>query len=121
MEAKRGFIRPEDIAVLERNWIEQQPVKGTRKEIDHVVAVRLYLPFSSMSWWITEKEPSSDIMFGLGQIHEAELGYCSLEELTEVRHPQGLRVLQDVSFRPDKRLSWYTALARRSGGLIALG
>lgn len=122
MTPVRGLIRPEDIAVLEENWRQQQPVKGTRDEIDHIVQVRLYLPFSQgMSWWLTEKEPGSDLMFGLCQITEAELGYVSLDELSEVRHPQGPRVLQDTTFRPSKSLSWYTALARRSGGMIAVG
>ena len=121
MEAKRGLIRPEDIAVLERNWTEQQPRKGTRDEIDHIVAVRLYMPFSTCLWLITEKEPDSDLLFGGCQIFEYELGYATITELAEVRHPQGLKVLQDTTFRPDKPLSWYTALARRSGGLISIG
>lgn len=121
MSGWEGLIRAVDIAVLENNWRDQQPVKGTRSEIDHIVQVRLLLPFSSAAWWLTEKEPGTSLAFGLCQITEAELGYLDLDELASVRHPQGPRVIQDRTFKPEKRLSWYADLAKRSGGMIHLG
>jgi hypothetical protein len=113
----RQLIRAEDIAKLEANWIEQQPVMGTENEIDFVPVVRLYLPFSTCLWILTEKDPNSSIAFGLCQITEPELGSVDLDELCDVRHPQGLRVIQDLNFKPEITLSDYARLARRHGML----
>jgi hypothetical protein len=112
-------IRPEDIQQLEANWTAQQPVKGTRDEIDHRPVIKLFVPWAGGTWLVTEKEPGSSLAFGLADLGYPEMGYICLEELFSIRGPGGLTVEQDIHFRADKPLSEYAAQARKDGYIRA--
>lgn len=112
------LIRPEDIQRLVMNRQQQAPVQGTRKEIDFEPCVRLHIPGTDMLWLLTELDEDL-IAFGLCQIHVAELGSVWLPELIDI-DVQGLRVVQDTSFKPTRTLSAYAKMARSNGGLLII-
>lgn len=118
VERKRGLIRPEDIIRMMENHQRQRPVQGTKQEIDFEPVVRLYLPFSNCSWLLSEME-TPEVAFGLCDLDMGfpELGSVYLPELEELR-VQGLRVLQDVDFKPRMTISRYADEARRKGGIV---
>lgn len=98
------------------NAAKQAPLKGTRREKDFKPVVRLHLPFTYCVWLLTELEDDG-MAFGYCQITDGELGSVWLPELMEVQS-RGLRVVQDLDFKPVMTLSEYAALARRCGGLL---
>jgi len=55
-----------------------------KKPEDTPVVVKFFNPYGSGTWYITEFD-GEDIMFGLCCIHEAELGYVSLNELEDLK------------------------------------
>ena len=55
-----------------------------KKPEDVPVVVKFFNPYGSGTWYITEFD-GEDIMFGLCCIHEAELGYVSLNELESLK------------------------------------
>lgn len=61
--------------------------------------VKLFTPDSSWTWYVTEFD-GEDLLFGLVDGFEAELGYFSLSELTQLRGPLGLPVERDRFFEP---------------------
>ena len=113
-------IKPEDVAALERNWQEQQPRKGLN-EVDYLPVCKLFLPWTSGTWLVTEKEPNSSLCFGLADLGMGcpELGYFCLEELYDVVGPGGLRVEQDIHWMPAKTLTGYADTAIKKGWLQA--
>lgn len=54
---------------------------------DVPVVLKLFNPYGSGTWYITEASVEGDdvVMFGLCSIQEAELGYVSLNELQSLR------------------------------------
>lgn len=114
-------LRRETQIELEQNWIEQQPLKGTRQERDFNPVCKLFLPWTSGTWLLTEKEPGSSLCFGLCDLGMGcpELGYVDLEEIHDVQGPGGLRVEQDIHWRADKPLSAYAAQATAQGYIQA--
>jgi hypothetical protein len=62
--------------------------------------VRIFDPCGSWSWYITEFSPETGEAFGLVKGFETELGYFSLEELSEVRGKMGIGLEIDVHFLP---------------------
>lgn len=69
---------------------------------DQVAHVRLFLPGTAATWWISSLDVEGDLAFGfatLGDPEMAELGYISLSELEGLR--VGLfRVERDLHFSP---------------------
>lgn len=102
---------------LEANWREQEPLKGTRQEIDFKAVCKLFLPWTSGTWLLTELEPNSSIAFGLCDLGfgTPEIGNVCLRELFSVTGPGNLWVEQDIHFRATKTLSEYAAEAMRIG------
>lgn len=48
------------------NGCQQQPLRGTSREIDHVPVVKLFTPDAGATWLLTEIDSDeSDIAFGL--------------------------------------------------------
>ena len=105
---------------LEANWIEQQPRKG-RNETDYRPVCKLFLPWTSGTWLLSEKEPGSSLCFGLCDLGMGcpELGYVDLEELYNIEGPAGLRVERDIHFTPSMTLSKYASAATREGYIKA--
>ena len=71
---------------------------------DAVALVKLFTPWSSWTWHLTEASRKGDdvIMFGLVDGHEKELGYVSLNEITSIRGPMGLAIERDLFWSPKK-------------------
>ena len=108
-------IRPADLAQLEANWTEQLKVKGTNGEMDLTPVVKIFSPIGSATILVTEKDPDSGLSFGIVDLGfgSPEMGYLDLEEVLSVKLPGGLRMEQDLYFKPDKSLSQYASEARR--------
>ncbi|MET0376744.1 MAG: DUF2958 domain-containing protein [Rhizorhabdus sp.] len=115
------MIRPGDIQQLVLNWQAQAPVKGTRAEIDHRPAVKLFNPVGAGTWLISELEPDSSLAFGLCDLGmgEPELGYVCLDELASLKLVAGLGIEQDIHWEADKTLSQYASESRRLGYIKA--
>ena len=72
---------------------------------DAIVLVKLFSPWGSWTWYLTEASRKGDdiLMFGLVDGHVKELGYVSLNEVMAVRGPMGLAIERDLFWSP-KRL-----------------
>jgi len=55
-----------------------------KEPTETAVIVKFFNPFGSGTWYATEFD-GEDIMYGLANIFEPELGYFSLQEMEEVR------------------------------------
>jgi hypothetical protein len=67
---------------------------------DPVARVRLFNPTGVGTWFICEYDPTTHMAFGLSVLHEAEVGYISMEELTAYRGRFGLPIERDLHFKP---------------------
>lgn len=114
-------MRPEDVQQLVINWQEQHPRKGTPLEMDYKPVCKLFLPWASATWLVTELEQDSSLAFGLADLGlgTPELGYFCLEEIWDVQGPGGIRVEQDLHFKPKMTLRQYATEARKSGSIRA--
>lgn len=72
---------------------------ATENEADPLVVVKWFTPWTSWTWYVLEFD-GKDICFGYVVGHEAELGYFSLREISELQGPAGLRVERDLFFEP---------------------
>jgi hypothetical protein len=61
--------------------------------------LKLFTPDSSWTWYVTEFD-GEDLMYGLVDGHEKELGYFSLSEMQAVRGPLGLAIERDIHWTP---------------------
>ncbi|MGA1849449.1 DUF2958 domain-containing protein [Sphingobium sp. HT1-2] len=113
-------IRPNDLKQLEQNWIEQQKVKGTSREMDLRPVIKLFSPVGSATILVSEKDPEGGLSFGIVDLGfgAAEMGYLDLEEVLTAELPMGLRMEQDLYWTADKTLSQYADAARRNGGVL---
>ena len=76
------------------------PLYATENLDDPMVWIKLFTPDSNWTWYLTEFDPAERMGFGLVIGPEQELGYFSLDEMTESRGPLGLRVERDLHFKP---------------------
>jgi hypothetical protein len=69
---------------------------------DAIVYVKFFTPWTRWSWFATEGEQQGDdfIFFGYVIGHEREWGYFSLNELSSVTGPFGLKIERDIHFKP---------------------
>lgn len=88
---------------------------------DPVPVLKLFNPFGSGRWLITEILPDGDTLFGLCDLDMGfpELGYVSLDELEAIRLPFGLRIQRDPGFVGHVALSQWAQLARHLGSVQA--
>ena len=77
---------------------------GTEKEKikDKKAIIKFFNPCGVGTWYAVEGEKQDDdfIFWGLVDLHEKELGYFSLNELSSVKLPFGLRIERDIHFSP---------------------
>lgn len=115
----KELIRADDIHKLQMNWIEQQPLKGTPREIDLQPVVKLFNPLGCGTWLVTECDEEG-LAIGLADVGYPEIGYFHLQEIAEVELLGGLvRIEQDLHFEARKTLSEYAAEARQKGHIVA--
>jgi hypothetical protein len=69
---------------------------------DPTVHLKLFCPWSSWSWFITEGEQQGEDFTFFGYVigHEKEWGYISMNELLSVKGPAGLYIERDEYFTP---------------------
>lgn len=76
------------------------PLYSTENDGDQaIVSVKYFTPDAQWSWFPTEFD-GDDLMFGLVDGFEAELGYFSVSELESVRGSLGLPIERDLYFEP---------------------
>lgn len=118
MNGWREMLTPEVVAQLEANHREQEPVKGSNAERDFWPCAKLFLPWTSGTWLLTELEPDG-LAFGLADLGYPEMGYISMDEIWEVVGPGGLRVERDIHWKATKPLSEYATESRQLGYIRA--
>jgi hypothetical protein len=69
---------------------------------DPMVYMKLFQPWGSWTWFITEGEEQDGdyLMFGYVIGFEREWGYVSLNELSSIKGPYGLKIERDIHFTP---------------------
>ncbi|MBP1847852.1 hypothetical protein J2046_006136 [Rhizobium petrolearium] len=90
---------------------------GRRRDTDHVPVVKFFNPLGAGVWLATELDAGGDILFGLADLGEPELGYFSLEEMASVRLPFGLGIERDILFSGDFPISVWAEAAREAGSI----
>lgn len=90
--------------LIPKEVYEKIPKLYETEEIkDPIVHVKLFIPDNSWVWYITEISIDKDICFCyVVSPFENEMGYSSLEEISELRGNLGLKVERDLSFKPTK-------------------
>ena len=78
--------------------IENHKAQDGTKEFK--AEVKLFNPTGVGTWYLSELDPETNIAFGLCEIHEKELGYVSLNELSEFKGQFGLGIERDKYFTP---------------------
>ena len=82
-----------------------------------VPVVKLFKPWGSATWLLTELDDNEDIAFGLCDLGMGypELGTVSLFEIQSLRGPGGLSIERDIHFEGSKPISEYADEARAKG------
>ena len=93
---------PSEIREVLPKLYSQQCIRDTPQRPNPLVILKLFLPGTGWTWYITEGEPEGDdfTFFGLTVGLEPELGYISLNELRGAKSRLGLRVERDLHFIP---------------------
>lgn len=66
---------------------------------DKVIAAKLFTPWTCWTWYVIEFD-GDDMCFGFVKGHDVEFGYFSLEELSRIEGPFGLKIERDRHFTP---------------------
>ncbi|MDD4616374.1 MAG: DUF2958 domain-containing protein [Alphaproteobacteria bacterium] len=122
MENVMKFFTAEQYKTLVANGAANRDRKDKGlAELDLKPVVKLFTPDGACTWLISEIDPNDSVAFGLCDLGMQcpELGYISLEELSEVRGHLGLRIERDLFFDADKTLSEYADEARQKGYISA--
>lgn len=114
------LLRPETRIALLKNHKEQEPRKGTGREIDFEPVAKVFVPWGAATFLLTECD-GDGLAFGLSDLGfgEPELGYISLDELAGIRGPGGLRIEEDIYFKAKKTIQQYADEACSKGRIIA--
>lgn len=74
---------------------------ATENDADPIVRAKLFTPWTSWTWFVTELDPETGRGFGYVTSGggAGELGYFSLEEMASITGPFGLLIEED---------SWWT-------------
>ena len=78
-------------------WNDEHPQYKEFKAV-----LKLFNPVGVGTWYLSELDPETNVAFGLCEIHEKELGYVSLDELSEYKGPLGLGIERDKYFSSNK-------------------
>lgn len=107
---------------LVKNGVAQDPVRGTKQEIDFEPVVRLFTPDANATWLLSEIDSDNhDIAFGLCDLGMGfpELGSVYLPELIEFRGVLGLPIERDLYFTARKTLLEYAREAWDAGHITS--
>jgi hypothetical protein len=92
---------------------------GRWPDVDHVPVVKFFNPLDAGVWLATELDADGEILFGLADLGEPELGYFSLKEMATMRLPFGLGIERDILFSGDFPISVWAEAARQTGSIRA--
>lgn len=79
--------------------LAETPALYSQENVDALVRVKIFDPCGSWTWYITEWD-GEDQCFGLVKGFESELGYMSLEELSQVEGGRGIGLELDMHWTP---------------------
>ncbi len=102
------------------NGAKQDPVRGTKNEIDFCPVVKLFAPDGAATWLLTELDPEEpDIAFGLCDlgVQCPEIGSVRISEIESIRGTIGLPVERDKWFVANWPLSVYAEASRSAGAI----
>ena len=102
---------------LLENGRRQAAVKGTDNEIDFRPVVKLFTPYGSATWLLTEIDPADEtVAWGLCDLGMGvpEFGTVSLTDLSEYRGRFGLGIERDRHFTARGPISAYIRAADKS-------
>ncbi|MEW5423953.1 DUF2958 domain-containing protein [Amorphus sp. 3PC139-8] len=96
------------------NYVASGEALAKDSAIDHWPVVKLFTPYASATWLLTEFDPEENVAFGLCDLGlgEPELGYVSLTELAEGSESSQTFVERDRYWEADGPLSAYAGRAR---------
>ena len=83
--------------------LEKAPLYSTDGVTTAKSIVKFFNPCGVGTWWVFEGEKLADgdwLFFGVVSIHETELGYFRLSDLTSIRLPWGMRIERDTYHSP---------------------
>ncbi|RWJ43127.1 DUF2958 domain-containing protein [Mesorhizobium sp.] len=98
---------------------ERLLVNGRDPGADHVPVVKFFNPLGEGVWLATEMDAYGDILYGLADLGDPEIGSFSLLEMTSVRLPFGMGIERDILFATDLPLSVWAEAARHAGNIRA--
>lgn len=98
---------------------EKLLANGRQRDVDHAPVVKFFNPFGTGTWLATELDEGGDILFGLADLGYPELGSFSLEELSSLRLPFGMRIERDIHFSSEIPISLWAEAARETGSIRA--
>ena len=96
---KQKLFLDEQKKQLVKNYDLQQK----EDQVNQKVVVKLFNPTGLGTWYLTELNEADNVAYGLSCLHEKELGYVSLNELTAFKGQFGLGVERDSSFQMNKK------------------
>ena len=67
---------------------------------DFKAVIKLFDPTGSGTWYLSELDPNTNIAFGLCDLGYPELGYVSLDDLSNLKVKMGLGIERDLYFTP---------------------
>ena len=105
--------------LLSSDLREKLLANGRRRDVDHAPVVKFFNPFGIGTWLATELDEDGDILFGLADLGYPELGSFSLEELSSLRLPFGMRIERDIHFSSEIPISIWAEAARETGSIRA--
>lgn len=59
------------------------PIRGQENVEDPIVWVKLFTPYGTGTWYLTEYDPNADVAFGMADLGYPEMGDMWLEEMGE--------------------------------------
>ncbi len=86
---------------------------------DHVPVVKFFNPLGAGVWLATELDADGDLLYGLADFGEPEIGSFSLAEMTAISLPWGMGIERDILFSGDYPLSVWADAAREAGSIRA--
>ncbi|RWH49462.1 MAG: DUF2958 domain-containing protein [Mesorhizobium sp.] len=98
---------------------ERLLANGRDPGADHVPMVKFFNPLGEGVWLATELDANGDILYGLADLGDPEIGSFSLLEMTSVRLPFGMGIERDILFATDQPLSVWAEAARQAGSIRA--
>jgi hypothetical protein len=96
---KQKLFLDEQKKQLVKNYDLQQK----EDQVNQKVVVKLFNPTGVGTWYLTELNEVDNVAYGLSVVHEKELGYVDLNELTAFKGHFGLGLERDSSFPMNKK------------------